>query len=186
MIPRAASDTDHSSLVTAALHRMGLMAEGEAVRCTPLTGGVSSDIWKVETGRRVMAVKRARGQLKVATEWRAPVERNAYEVRWFRVAGAAVPNAVPEILGEDREAGLFAMAYLDPAQYPIWKSELRDGRVTFPSRPRWAGGLPASIRPPHFNTKSPPSSLPTRPSTPSAWRPISKRPRPSIQSGGEF
>ncbi len=132
MIPRAASDTDDSTLVTAALQRMGLIAEGEGVRCTPLTGGVSSDIWKVETGRRVMAVKRARGQLKVATEWRAPVERNAYEVQWFRVAGAAVPNAVPKILGEDREAGLFAMAYLDPAQYPIWKSELRDGRVDLP------------------------------------------------------
>jgi len=132
MIPRAVSDVDDSALVTAALQRMGLIAEGGNVRCTPLTGGVSSDIWKVETGRRVMAVKRARGQLKVATEWRAPVERNAYEVQWFRVAGAAVPNAVPEILGEDREAGLFAMAYLDPAQYPIWKSELRDGRVDLP------------------------------------------------------
>lgn len=111
------------------LHRMGLIAHGERVAATPLAGGVSSDIWKVDTARGPLAVKRARAQLKVAAEWKAPVERNAYEVKWFQVAGAIVPRAVPEILGEDRDAGLFAMTYLDPALYPIWKEQLRDGQV---------------------------------------------------------
>src|SRR5690606_4986952 len=82
-----------------------------------------------ETPRGTFAVKRARAQLKVAAVWHAPVERNAYEVKWYRFAGRVVPGAVPQVLGEDRAAGLFAMTFLDPALHPIWKEELRDGRV---------------------------------------------------------
>ena len=41
------------------LRRLGLVGEAEDARVTPLTGGVSSDILKVETPRRVFAVKRA-------------------------------------------------------------------------------------------------------------------------------
>jgi aminoglycoside phosphotransferase (APT) family kinase protein len=108
---------------------MGLLHTGDAPRLEALTGGVSSDIWKVEAKGRTLAVKKARAQLKVAQEWHAPIERNAYEVKWFRTVASIVPEAVPEILGEDREAGLFAMKYLDPALYPVWKNELRDGRV---------------------------------------------------------
>ncbi|MBN8920490.1 MAG: aminoglycoside phosphotransferase family protein [Rhizobiales bacterium] len=108
---------------------MGLLSPGEPFACESLTGGVSSDIWKVATPREVLAVKRARAQLKVAAEWHAPVERNAYEVKWYRFASSVIPGVVPELRGEDRDAGLFAMRYLEPADYPIWKEELRDGRV---------------------------------------------------------
>src|SRR5690606_35978636 len=38
-------------------------------------------------------------------------------------------SAVPEVLGHDRASGLFAMSFLAPVDYPVWKSELRDGRV---------------------------------------------------------
>jgi aminoglycoside phosphotransferase (APT) family kinase protein len=110
------------------LRRLGLLGEGPA-QIEPLTGGVSSDIVKVEQGARVFAVKRALARLKVAADWRAPVERNGYELAWLRTAGGIVPEAVPEILGEDAAAGLFAMTYLDPADHPVWKAELRDGRV---------------------------------------------------------
>jgi enolase len=33
--------------------------------------------------------------LRVAADWRAPVERNVHEARWAQVARAAVPAAVP-------------------------------------------------------------------------------------------
>ncbi len=110
------------------LRRLGLLGGGP-VRIEPLTGGVSSDIVKVEQGARVFAVKRALAKLKVAADWRAPVERNGYELAWLKVAGGIVPEAVPEVLGEDPAHGLFAMTYLDPADHPVWKAELRDGRV---------------------------------------------------------
>jgi len=113
----------------ASLCRMGLVAAGAPIRLTPLAGGVSSDIYRAELPGRTVCVKRALARLKVAAEWRAPVERNRWEVEWMRVAGAIVPPAVPAILGEDRAAGCFAMAYLDPERHPVWKSLLRDGRV---------------------------------------------------------
>jgi tRNA A-37 threonylcarbamoyl transferase component Bud32 len=68
-------------------------------------------------------------KLKVAADWRAPIERNRYEVAWIETAGRIVPDAVPRILGQDSASGLFAMAYLDPAHYPVWKEQLRDGHV---------------------------------------------------------
>ena len=79
---------------------------------------------------RVICVKRALAKLKVAADWRAPVERNHWEVEWMRVAAGIVPAAVPAILGEDPEAGAFAMEWLPPERYPVWKSLLAEGRGT--------------------------------------------------------
>jgi aminoglycoside phosphotransferase (APT) family kinase protein len=115
--------------VTAALVRLGLARPDETPRFTPLTGGVSSDIWRVDLARRPVCVKRALPKLRVAQDWFAPVERNAYEAAWMRRAAAAVPEAVPELLGQDPAAGVLVMAYLDPARHALWKTELRDGRA---------------------------------------------------------
>lgn len=115
--------------VVAALVRLGLVEAGAPPRLTPLAGGVASDIWKVETPQRCFCVKRALAKLRVAADWRAPVERNAYEVGWFEVAGRVVPDSVPRLHGHAPEAGLFAMDYLDPARYRPWKAELLAGRV---------------------------------------------------------
>lgn len=110
-----------------ALRRMGLIAPAELPLMVALTGGVASDIWRVEAAERTFCVKRALGRLKVAAEWNAPVERNAFEVAWFRAAGALVPEAVPPILGHDPQAGLFAMAWLDPSAHRLWKADLAAG-----------------------------------------------------------
>jgi len=119
---------DHRELYLS-LRRMALAKEGETPDFTALTGGVSSDIWRVELARGPVCVKRALARLKVAAEWRAPVERNASEVGWIEKARRIVPGCAPRILGHDADAGLFAMEYFDPARYPLWKSELRRGRV---------------------------------------------------------
>lgn len=115
--------------VVAALRAMDLLPAGTEPRLTPLAGGVSSDIWKVEASGRTLCVKRALPRLRVAAEWHAPVERNAYEVAWIEAAGRIVPEAVPRLLGHAPEAGLFAMAYLPPQRYRPWKQELRRGRA---------------------------------------------------------
>ena len=111
------------------LRRFDLVDADEHPACQPLAGGVSSDIWRIETRRGPVCVKRALARLKVSADWQAPVERNAYEVRWFETAGRIVPEAVPRILGHDKAAGFFVMDYLDPAIYRPWKEELRQGRV---------------------------------------------------------
>jgi len=115
--------------LAASLVRLGLARAGASPRIEALTGGVSSDIVRVDADGRTFCVKRALARLKVAAEWRAPVERNHAEAEWIRVAGEVDPDAVPRLLAEDRTAGLFAMEFLPPAQYPVWKAELRDGRI---------------------------------------------------------
>jgi aminoglycoside phosphotransferase (APT) family kinase protein len=112
-----------------ALERLGLIAFGEAYTMTPLAGGVSSDIVRVDAARGSFCVKRALGKLKVEADWRAPVARNHSEAEWLRVAGGIVPQAVPRVFAEDVNAGLFAMQWLAPDAYPVWKAELRDGRI---------------------------------------------------------
>jgi aminoglycoside phosphotransferase (APT) family kinase protein len=113
-----------------ALARMDLLAPGAAPpRAEPLAGGVSSDIWRVDLPQGPVCVKRALAKLKVAADWRAPVERNVYEVEWMRAAGAIVPEAVPQLVGHDPDSGCFAMAFLDQRQHPLWKAELRAGRA---------------------------------------------------------
>ena len=107
----------------------GLAASGEAQRWTPLSGGVSSDIWKVELPGRSICVKRAVAKLRVAADWQAPPERNLYEWRWFTTVAARFPGSVPEPLAFDPERRLLAMAFLEPASYPLWKAELLEGRV---------------------------------------------------------
>jgi aminoglycoside phosphotransferase (APT) family kinase protein len=113
----------------AALRRMGLAGPDEAPRFTALTGGVSSDIFRVDLATGPICVKRALAKLRVAADWRAPVVRNLYEARWMRVAAGIVPQAVPRLLGQDEAAGALAMAYLAPEDHPVWKAELRDGRA---------------------------------------------------------
>jgi tRNA A-37 threonylcarbamoyl transferase component Bud32 len=116
---------------------MGLLRPGEAFHVETLPGGVSSDILRIDLPGRSPGLspgpsfcfKRALAKLKVAADWRAPVERNHAEVEWLRVAEELVPRAVPRILGEDAQSGAFAMEYLAPALHPVWKSELRDGNI---------------------------------------------------------
>lgn len=113
----------------APLQRMGLLLPHEEVTFTPLTGGVSSLIVRVDTPRQRFCLKRALPQLKVAALWEAPVKRNRDEVAWLRFAAQHIPLAVPALLGEDEIDCVFAMNYLDPQDHPVWKSQLQTGVV---------------------------------------------------------
>ena len=120
---------DSPAIIRTVLQRAGLIASGEAPAMTALTGGVSSDIWRVDLARGPVCVKRALPRLKVAQVWEAPVERNRYEAAWLRFANQASPGSAPALLAEDAGAGALVMAYCDPARHKLWKSELRDGRA---------------------------------------------------------
>jgi len=113
-----------SGAVLEFVHRAGLARAGEAPPVKALTGGVSSDIWRIDLSRGPVCVKRALPRLRVAQLWEAPVERNRYERLWLQTAGEAVPGCTPTVLSWDDEQGLFAMQYLD---HPVWKERLRLG-----------------------------------------------------------
>jgi len=111
------------------LRRMQLVGAYQSAPLTPLEGGVSSDIFRADLPGGPVCVKRALPRLKVAADWQAPVQRNRYEVAWMRTAASIVPDAVPAILGDDEAGGAFAMAWLPPDRYPVWKALLRDGTI---------------------------------------------------------
>jgi aminoglycoside phosphotransferase (APT) family kinase protein len=85
-----------------------------------LSGGVSSEIWRVGD----VCVKRALSRLRVAQVWEAPVERNRYERMWLQEAAAAAPGAAPRVLAWDDHA--FVMEYLEA---PLWKALLSEGKA---------------------------------------------------------
>ena len=111
------------------LVQLGLLQAGQPVSGEPLTGGVASDIWRVDIAGNSVCVKRALEQFKVEREWRVSPDRNAYEVAWFEVVATVAPQAIPRIIAHDPVAGVFVMDYFSPAEYPLWKSQLRDGVV---------------------------------------------------------
>ena len=104
------------------LRGAGLVSPYENPPFEALSGGVSSEIWKVAG----VCVKRALPRLRVAQRWEAPIERNRYERMWLETAAAAAPGAAPRVLASDDEAGLFAMEFM---RFPVWKGLLRDARA---------------------------------------------------------
>jgi len=111
-----------------ALQALGL-CDGDHLWGTPLTGGVSSDIWCIETDAGHVCAKRALSKLRVAADWRAPVERNLYEARWLQVAHQAQAGCAPELLGQHAHLGVLVMRYLPPTHYRLWKTELHAGHT---------------------------------------------------------
>ena len=114
-------------IITAALLRMGLIDADEKPLISHLTGGVSSLIVRVDTRRGSLCVKQALPELKVATHWSAPLERSHAELAWIKHVSNDLPEAVPTILGSDPSSFCFAMNWLPPESYPVWKLQLRDG-----------------------------------------------------------
>src|SRR3954447_4431296 len=109
-----------------ALRELGL-AQGEPLRGAPLAGGVSSDIWRIDTARGTVCAKRALAKLRVAADWRAPIDRNRYEARWLEVANDAQPGAAPRVLGQHERLGVLVMTWLAPEDHRLWKELLRRG-----------------------------------------------------------
>lgn len=111
-----------------ALRELGIAA-ADRLTGAPLAGGVSSDIWRIDTPRGPVCAKRALPKLRVAADWHAPIARNRYESRWMQVAAEAVPGSAPRVLGQHDELGVLVMEYLDPERHAVWKQCLRDGKI---------------------------------------------------------
>ncbi|MCW5633975.1 MAG: phosphotransferase [Rubrivivax sp.] len=112
-----------------ALRDAALIDADEVPGGAALAGGVSSDIWRLDTRRGALCAKRALPKLRVAADWRAPIERNRYEARWMHVANAAVPGAAPRVLAQHEALGVLVMEYLPPERHTLWKAQLARGQA---------------------------------------------------------
>jgi 5-methylthioribose kinase len=100
---------------------------GDTPRITELGGGVSNTVLMIETGPRRFVMKQALGKLRVQADWfsdRDRAFRESAAMRWL--APHLPPCSVPEILFEDRENCLFAMAAA-PREAETWKALLMRG-----------------------------------------------------------
>ena len=101
--------------ILAVLRRAGLLDFATEPTGEPLTGGVSSDIWRVDCRRPGLRQAGAGEAARCAADWRAPVERNRYEARWMRERHAAVPGAAPDAARPGRGAGALVMGTCRPS-----------------------------------------------------------------------
>jgi len=108
-----------------ALRTAGLLKTANPT-ATPLCGGVSCDIWRVEEEGRQFAVKRALPKLRVQAEWFADPARNLHEQHYLRYVGKFLPKAVPAILFSGKD--FFAMEFLG-AEFQDWKTVLLSGTL---------------------------------------------------------
>ena len=111
------------------LYRTGLLKRGEKAVWTKLSGGVSSDIWRVDLPDKTVCVKRALAKLKVEADWQAPTERNIYEWEWFRFVHENFPGIVPRPVAHDPGMQMLAMEYLAPSDFKNWKAKLLKGET---------------------------------------------------------
>ncbi len=121
------AESDWHAIATPLIVDAGFASSIASIK--PLTGGVSSDIVRIELhDGTLLCAKRALSRLKVASVWEAPLERNHYEIAYLRAAARIVPGAAPQVLGEDQAHGVALLEFLPPEHYRLWKAELLAGR----------------------------------------------------------
>ncbi len=111
--------------IGAILLRDGQIRSSQA-EIVPLTGGVSSEIYRVRDGDKVFVVKRALRKLKVADDWHVDVSRNASEVEFLQCVREFLPQAVPAVLFASESDGYFLMEFLGDG-FENWKKLLFAG-----------------------------------------------------------
>ena len=143
---------DNQHIITAGLLRAGLIAAGDVPVITPLSGGVSCEVFRVDTPTATLCAKRALPRLRVATVWEAPTRRSHYEVEWLAVARTAGLN-VPRVVAELEDQHLFFMEWFPPDENPVWKAQLAAGRID----PAFAAAVGRAIAAIHSATQGDPA-----------------------------
>ena len=107
---------------------LGLIQEDEEVHALPLAGGVSSGIYRVDLRSGSYCVKQALPRLKVAKDWRVPVDRVFAEIDYLRTVSAIAPGRVPQVIGQDDATKSFVMEFFGP-EFRNWKAQLLAGAI---------------------------------------------------------
>jgi aminoglycoside phosphotransferase (APT) family kinase protein len=121
------SINNHQEDFVAVLKRDGLVLHTDAI-VTPLTDGVSSEIYRIDDGTDCFVVKRALPRLKVRDEWMADIGRNRFEQLYIEYVARFLPNAMPSLRPGSKDRGYFAMEFLG-AEFTSWKHLLLSGQA---------------------------------------------------------
>jgi 5-methylthioribose kinase len=139
-----------SQTAAAYLLSAGRVAKSEPVVVRELTGGVSNVVLLVTLPLRdeQFVLKQARSRLRVNEDWLCPVERIWREVEVLQICGELlqiqraddvrtkdpqIEATVPQLLWEDRENYVYAMAAA-PVEHRTWKELLMAGETSLGDR----------------------------------------------------
>ena len=125
--PRAVPPADVPTDVASALRQMQLLASGDSPRVTMLPSSFATRACRIDLGWGTIFLKRALAP-EAATE-SFIAERVGAEASWFKVACGVVPGVAPTVLGSLPAAGVVALEYLDPEEFPSWQSRLAAGKI---------------------------------------------------------
>jgi aminoglycoside phosphotransferase (APT) family kinase protein len=120
--------TDLENRCRRLLEYLGLAEAGVSMSVQPLSGGVASDIARIDLGAGMYCAKFALAKLRVKADWFAPVHRNAAEFEWLNRAARVVPGNVPCLFGRSVRENGFVMEYLDGSDIFLWKAALLAGQ----------------------------------------------------------
>jgi 5-methylthioribose kinase len=102
---------------------------GYPCKATLLGGGVSNTVLLIEAAAQRFVLKQSLGKLRVEQDWFSDRRRIYREASAMRQLAPLLPRgAVPEILFEDRDNYLFAMAAAPQSAEP-WKDLLLRGKI---------------------------------------------------------
>src|SRR5262245_10845546 len=113
--------------VVSALRQMQLLASGDSPRVTMLPSSFATRASRVDLGWGTIFLKRELAPEAGAESFLA--ERVHAEAAWFKVACGVVPGVAPTVLGSLPGAGVIALEYLDPEEFPVWQSRLAAGKI---------------------------------------------------------
>jgi len=116
--------TDLDARCAALIEELGLGHARDIKRVTALTGGVASDIARVDLSDRTLCVKFALPKLRVQADWFAPVHRNAAEYAWLQVAASASRDHAVRLFGRSDALHGFAMEFIAGQDVYLWKDAL--------------------------------------------------------------
>lgn len=105
----------------------GVAIGGDAT-ARELGGGISNVVLSVEWADERVIVKQSLPQLKVESEWFAPVDRVLREARSIELMNEILPGAAPRLLDADADRFVIAMTGA-PASWSDWKQRLMAGDV---------------------------------------------------------
>jgi aminoglycoside phosphotransferase (APT) family kinase protein len=133
---------NESDAFLALLRRDGVVHSPDA-RLTPLSGGVSCEIYLVEDGAEKFVAKRALAKLKVKADWHADVNRNRHEWEYIRYVARFLPEVVPVLRHCSATDNYFTMEHLN-SRFLNWKHLLLAGQANA-AHARNAGRVLAQI-----------------------------------------
>jgi 5-methylthioribose kinase len=112
------------------LRESGRLPDRVEVVVRELSGGVSNIVLRVDVpGKAPFVIKQCRERLRVAMDWRAPLDRIWTERATLDLLHSILPEGtVPTTLFEDRPNYLFAMTCA-PDDAVTWKTHLMAGQV---------------------------------------------------------